>query len=174
MKISGKHNADIVGFSIKRNKSHDGREAAVDLEISIKQEEALSKFGEDFEKLAFATMRVIKADIGDTDDVDSIAFLVDNVKPGHRVVFERHRIALEEEVFEEQPEFLTIRTIDGEPRVIAKLRVPIDVGRTTLITSLAQKVGQTVKIEFEPKQAVLEFKKKNGKANDAAEAPASA
>lgn len=172
MKISGKHNADLVGFSIKRNKSHDGREAFIDLDIGVTEDEAASKFGEDFKLLAFGTMRVIEADVGDNDDVDSIGFLQDDIKPGKRVVFEKQRVSLLEDVFEEQPELLKIRTVDGTRKAVARFRVPVDVGRATLITQLAQKIGQTVSVEFDPVQAGFGFKTKNGAPAATAEAQA--
>jgi len=153
MKIILKTAADIVGFQIKRNKTHDGREASVDLDIGVKREDA-SKFGEEFEALAFATMRVME---NDKDGGNSFSFLVDSIKPGHRVVYEQHRIKIAGQNISEQPELLGIRTVDGEARVVVRVRIPIGVDKAALISELATKVGQTIKVEFEPQQAGFEF-----------------
>ncbi len=171
MKIKGKLNADIVGFAIKRNKSHDGSEAAVDIDVGVTEEDAKEKFGADFHVLAFGTMRVMEAE-GD-DDVDAIAFMQDTIKPGSRVVFESHKIKLDGETITEQPELLSIKTVDGEARVIARLRIPVKTDKTAAINSLVQSVGKTVKVEFNPQQGELELrspKGSNGKATEEASA----
>jgi hypothetical protein len=157
MKLKLKTPADIVGFNIKRNKSHDGREAVVDLEIGVKQDDA-SKWGEEFKALAFATMRVME---NEKDGGNSVAFLVDSIKPGHRVVFERHTVNIAGQKINEQPEMMSIRTVDGEARVVARIRLPIAVEKAALIGELVTKVGQTVRVEFEPEQVQFEFKHKS-------------
>lgn len=156
MRLQLKTVSDVVGLSIKRNKAHDGREAFVDLEIAVKQNEA-SKWGEDFEALAFATMRVNEDDSG-----NSIAFLVDTIKPGHRVVFEHHAVNIAGQQINEQPELMNIRTVDGEARVIARVRLPISVDKTALINELITKVGQTVSVEFNPQQLTIGFTRIQG------------
>jgi hypothetical protein len=153
MKLKLKTPADIVGFTIRRNKSHDGREAAVDLEIGVKQDDA-SKWGEDFKALAFATMRVMEHE---KDGGNSVAFLVDSIKPGHRVVFERHTVNIAGQKINEQPELLSIRTVDGEARVVARIRLPVAAEKAALISELVTKVSQTVRVEFEPQQGQFEF-----------------
>lgn len=159
MKLKFKTPADLVAFAIKRNKAHDGREATVDLDIGVKQEDA-GKWGDDFESLAFATMRVME---DEKDGGNSVAFLVDSIKPGHRVVFERHTVNIAGQKINEQPELLSIRTVDGEARVVARVRLPISVDKQILLNELVSKVGQTIKVEFEPAQGQFEFA---NKAND--------
>jgi len=156
MKIRLKTPADIAGFSIKRNKTHDGREATVDLEMSVKHEDA-AKWGEDFESLAFATMRVME---DEKDGGNSVTFLVDSIKPGHRVVFELHTVSIVGQQVNEKPELLGIRTVDGEARVVARVRLPIPVEKQGLISELVTKIGQTVRVEFEPQQGQFEFTSK--------------
>lgn len=175
MKIKSKLNADIVAFNIKRNSAHDGREAYVDLEVSVRHEEAAKKFGEEFAALAFSTMRTIVA--GEDDEGDKIGFLVDDIKPGKNLVYERHIVAIGEDKDEitAQPELLKISPVDGEQRVIAKIRLPVDVTKAGLISKLTKSVGQTVKVEFNPSQGELKFPKGNGAAKVAdVEAPAEA
>jgi len=172
MKITGKLAADIVGFSIKRNKAHDGSEAAVDIEVSVSEDDAKGKFGDDFHTLAFGTMRVVEAE-GD-DDVDAISFMQDTIKPGSRVVFEGHKIKLDGQTITEQPELLSIKTVDGEARIIARLRLPVKTDNTAAINSLVQSVGETVKCEFNPQQGELGFTppKQNGRNGTATETAA--
>jgi hypothetical protein len=155
VKCKGRMVADLVNLEVKSNKNNDGREASVDLDISIKQDAAKESFGDDFATLAFATMQTVD---GPNDTGDSIVFLVDSIKPGQRVVFEKHRIELEEQVFDAQPRMLAIRTVKGEARVVARVRIPIDVGRDKLLSVLAGKVGTTVKINFDPQQPGFDFK----------------
>lgn len=155
MDLSGKWNGDVTGFAIKANKSHDGREAFVDVEISVKQDEAEKKLGADFAALAFSTLRVIEADPDDEESHDGFAFLVDSVKPGRRVVCQLHRVVIGDEEVTVQPELRGIRTIDGEARVVAQIRIPVDVSKKALLNSLTGQVGQTLKIEFEPAQGKL-------------------
>lgn len=159
MRIQGKLNADIVGYSIRRNKSHDGRTALLDVDVGVDEGDAEKKLGEDFHTLAFATMRVIEAE--DDDDVDTVAFLVDVVKPGRRVVLEKHVIDFEGDRIEEQPRLLAIRTLEGKRSVVVRLRIPIDADRGDQI-GFGKKVGKTLKVEFNPKQAGFQFKKGAG------------
>jgi hypothetical protein len=159
MKLKCKLDADIVGLIIKRNKTNDGREAFVDIDIVVKREGAEKRWGDDFVALAFATLQVRADPDADGEDGQSYSFLVDSLKPNNRLVFERHRIELEEEAIEVQPELTGIRTVDGAAQVIARLRLPIDVGRKKLLSNLASKVGVTVKLEFSPQQASFEFKR---------------
>jgi len=171
MKIQGKFPADVVGFCIKRNQAHDGREAFVDIEVGVERQEAAARFGEEFETLAFATLFVRE----DEDGSKSETFLVDTIKPNKRVVFERHVIELEKKRIETQPELLSISTVDGYPKVVAKIRLPIDVSKADLINDLVQKVGKTISTEFNPEQAGFAFEVKKGgkgKKDAAAEAPA--
>jgi hypothetical protein len=161
MKLSSKFTGDIVGVTIKRNKSQDGRDAFVDFDIGIDQAVAKEKWGDDFASLAFSTMRVIAPDPDGDDEEEGnhIGFLVDSVKPNKKFVFERHQVELEEERFECQPELLVIHMVDGAARVNARLRLPIDVGQTKLLSRLCEKVGKTVNVTFNPKQAGFEFAK---------------
>src|SRR3990167_6393078 len=104
MKIKGKLNADVKQVIVKQNQSNDGREAFIDLDAGVTKDEAEKKFGEDFATMAFSTMRVMEADPDAEDDVDAIAFLVDSIKPGSRVVFELHTIDIDGEEVVAQPE----------------------------------------------------------------------
>lgn len=154
MDIKGKMKADIVGFAIKRNKAHDGREAIVDIDIGVSQEHAASRFGDEFSLLAFGTMRVFPAQTD--DDEDTVGFYQDVIKPNHRLVCAKHEIDLDGHRLTEQPKLIGIRTTEGKPYVIARLRIPVDV-TNELITKLAQSVGKTVDVEFEPQQGTLGF-----------------
>lgn len=140
---------------MKANKSHDGREAWVDLEIGVKQEEAEKKFGEAFAILAFSTMRVQEAQ--GEDETDGIVFLQDAIKPGRVMVAELHNVDIEGNQCTVQPELLRIRTVKGEARVVAMIRVPIDVSKASLINAMTKQVGKSVRVEFDPAQGVLSF-----------------
>ena len=161
MKLKGKFNAEIDQLLTKRNKSNDGRTTFVDLEVAVDHDDAEKKWGADFATLAFATMRTVEAE--GEDDEETVAFLVDRVKPNQRFAFELHRISLEDETIDVQPKLIDIRTVDGSSRVVAKIRLQIDVGRDKLISALTGKVGQTIKLEFDPKQGAL-FDLRSGKA----------
>ena len=165
MKIEGKLSADIKQVIVKQNQSNDGREAFIDLDAGVTKDEAEKKFGEDFATMAFSTMRVMEADPDAEDDVDAIAFLVDSIKPGSRVVFELHTIDIDGEEVVAQPELRGVKTVDGEARVIAQLRVPVDVSKKALLNQLVGNVGKTVKIGFIPVQGSLGFEAAKGNGN---------
>jgi len=169
MKIKGKLTADVVGLQIKRDKSNDGREATVDFELGVSEPEAAEHWGEDFADLAFSTMRKRVIDI--ESGKEEIIFLTDSVKPNAEVVYEKHQISLEGEVFEAQPELLSISTTKGVARVVARMRIPVDVGRTALLSALSAKVGNSITVDFDPKQGSL-FDRKKGRAKAKDAAPA--
>jgi hypothetical protein len=158
MRIKTKTSADVVGLNIKRNQKHDGKEAHLDIEVGVKQENA-KKFGADFGDLAFSSMRE-RTEESET----KIVHLQDNIKPGSRVVYERHEILIDDNKLNEQPELLSIRTVDGEARVIAKYRVPVATTQKGLLTKLMGKVGGVVTVEFNPEQQLMDLKQKPEKA----------
>jgi hypothetical protein len=153
MKLKGKFTADVHQLTTKANKSHDGRATFVDLDIAVDHDDAEKKWGQGFATLAFSTMRAVKAE--QEGEEDTTAFLVDHVKPNARFVFEMHRISLEDETIDVQPRLMDIRTVEKSKRVVATLRLQIDVGREKLISALNGKVGDTTKLEFNPKQGQL-------------------
>lgn len=171
MKVKGKFSADVVGFFVKRNKSHDGQTAAVDIDVSVRQEDA-SKFGEDFDALAFGTMRIVQASVDEVEAVDKIAFMQDSIKPGRNVVLERHVVSFDGDRVEEQPELLCIKPVDGEKRVVVSIRIPVDADRAQQL-GLASKVGKTLSVQFNPQQGELPYRKRKDEAA-AEEAEASA
>jgi len=172
MKIKGKLTVDVVGLQIKRDKSNDGREATVDFELGVSEPEAAEHWGEDFADLAFSTMRKRVIDI--ESGKEEIIFLTDSVKPNSKAVFEMHQVSLEEETIEVQPELLSIRTQEGVARVVARVRIPIDVGREKLLAALPVKVGASITIDFDPKQAGFDFKKGKGRVKGKDAEPAAA
>ncbi len=151
MNIETKTSADVVALTIKSNTQNDGKEAYVDVEIGVDQPEATAKFGEEFEGLAFSSMR-----LHDTGEETKVIHLQDTIKPGKRVVLEKHVIDFNGTVVKALPQLLSIRTIDGADRVVAKVRVPLDVG-TKLVTELTELVGKMVDMEFSPQQQVLDL-----------------
>jgi hypothetical protein len=154
MEISGKMSADIKQVLIKCNKANDGREADVDLEISVRQEDAEKHWGEKFATLAFAGMVEDEDDDGKTEP----KHLQETIRPKkQQFVCGVHRIGIEDEVLEAQPQLVGLRTVDGEARVVAKVRIPIDTGRDKLITTIGKKVGFTVKIDFAVQQLGLKL-----------------
>lgn len=153
MDITGKMAADVRQIVIKSNEANDGREANIDLAVSVKQDEAAKKWGEEFATLAFSSLRPRE---GTGDEGDGLAFLQDKIKPAKkRFVCGMHRIDIDGETIDAQPELTAIDTVDGEARVIAHLRIPIDVGRKRLVSALSEKVGSTVKIDFAVQQGKL-------------------
>lgn len=165
MEITGKMSAEVQQIVIKSNESNDGRSATIDVEVSVKQDEATKKWGEEFSALAFGSMRVVQSD-GD-DAGDEMAFLQARIKPAKkRFVCGVHRIGIDEDVVDAQPELLDIETVDGEARVLAHVRIPIDVAKKKLLSSLTDKVGKTVKIDFAVQQPGFRFKS-NGEAEPA-------
>ena len=175
MKITGKFGADIVGIHIKRNKSHDGREAFVDIEIDVRQEDAEEKFGPNFALLAFGTMHDVRTGEDEEEGTDKIAFLQDSITPGRRVVFEKHKIEIDGEQIVAQPGLLKIQTVDGEARVVNKIRIPVDAQKKALISKLMENVGGVVKVSFSPQQASFDFQQAAGtKSNETVEQAAAA
>jgi hypothetical protein len=170
VRIQGKISADVDQVRTKRNKSHDGKTTTVDIDVSVKRDDAATKFGEDFEALAFATMRTRM--VGEGDDAEErITFLQDDIKPGSVIVLERHQIKIDGDLVEVQPQLLGVTTVDGEARVIVHLRIPVDSDRASQM-GISDKVNKTIPVEFEPKQSELPLRKKRGalKAVDSEEA----
>lgn len=152
MKLSLKQNADIEKIVIKSNNSNDGREAVVDLKMSIKKEGA-GKWGADFSDLAFSTMRIAE-DPGDEEN--AIMHYTDKLRPSKRIVMEHHTILIDGNLIDDaQPKLLSIEMIDGEARVVATFRVEIPVTKEAVIHFIAKNVGKSVKVEFNPKQTIL-------------------
>lgn len=160
MQFRGTFSADIKRLEIKSDSSNTGKEANVDIEIGFKQEEAAKKIGEDFVALAFSTMRVVENDEGE----DGHHHLVDSIKPGKYCVLEQHRITIDDlGEFTAQPKLLSIIPVDGEPKVNARIRIPVDTSKSQL-AAVMKLVGQAVKVKFSPAQGELEFERggKNG------------
>lgn len=153
MEIKGKMAADLVAYTIRRNKSHDGKTAHLDLDVGVSEQDAAKRFGDAFRTLAFATMHVEETEDGE----HTYSFLQDAIKPGKRVVCERHVISIGEHEVSAQPTVLAIRPVDGANRVTVRLRIPLDPkqGEKIGITSMAWK--ETVPIEFSPQQAQFAF-----------------
>lgn len=159
MKLKGTFSVDIRRFEIKSDSSNTGKEALVDIEIGLKQEEAEKKIGEDFVALAFSTMRVQENDEGE----DGYHHLVDSIKPGRNCILEQHRITIDDQPeFVAQPELLRIKPVDGEPKVTALIRIPIDVSKAAVINALTKLVGESVKVKLNAAQGELAFSGGNG------------
>ena len=126
MRVEGKLNCDLRQVIVKQNQSSDGQEAFLDLDAGVTKDEAEKKFGEDFASLAFSTMRVLEAQ--DDDETDAIAFLVDSIKPGSRVVFELHTIDIDGEEITAQPELRGIKTVDGEAGPLRVVQPGLQIG----------------------------------------------
>jgi len=152
MEISGQMIAYVKHVLIKCNDGNDGTEADVDLEIWVRKEDAEKNWGEKFLTLAFAGMVEDEDDDGKTKP----RHLQESIKPKkQQFVCAMHRIGIEGEVFEAQPRLVGLRTVDGEARVVAKVRIPVDTGRETLLTALGRKVNQSVKVNFDVQQLGL-------------------
>jgi hypothetical protein len=171
MNIQGKLTGDVVGVLTKTNKTFDGRETFVDIDCPVSREEGLELFGEVFEKVAFGSMVMATNDDGETTPTH----YQDNPKPGSKVVFEKHTYRVVGHDIVGQPEFRGIKTIQGEERVMAKLRLPVETD-SPAVELLRQKAGRSpVTVEFTPTQAQLAFSAKRGESaveriNNAAEA----
>lgn len=152
MRIQAKCSADIVGFSIKRNQTHDGKEGFVDIEVGVDRQDASDQFGHDFDALAFATMMMVNDNEGAGE---KIVFLQDTIKPGSRVMFDRHIIEIDGHEIRDIPVLTGIKTIDGAERVIAKIRIPVEVTKKGLVSALTQSVGKVVTAEFNPEQLTI-------------------
>lgn len=150
MHISAKVQGDLADLHIKRNQKHDGKEATVDIEIGIKQDES-DNWGEDFHDLAFASMCERVSD----DGAATLVHLQDTIKPNKRVVYERHKMTIDGSVVRAQPELLALKTVEGEAKVVAKFRVPISTNAKELLGKLMDKVNTVIKVEFEVEQPDL-------------------
>lgn len=146
MIIRAKVSGDLADLHIKRNRKHDGKEATIDLEIGIRQQEA-ANWGVDFNDLAFSSMCERTQ-----DGVTTLVHLQDTIKPNTQVVYERHVILIDGQKVKEQPKLLSMKTVEGEAKVIATVRVPVSVTQKKLLASLMDKVNSMVSLEFEPEQ----------------------
>ncbi len=163
MKITGTVAADIRKLEIKSDNTNTGKEALVELDVGLTEQQARDKIGEDFVALAFSTMRVRENDEGE----QGFHHLVDSITPGKNCVMEVHRIKFGEREISKQPEVTKIKPVDKEAKVVARIRVPIDTASTELLSELMQQVGQTVDVVFNPAQGELDFQaaRRNGNGN---------
>lgn len=166
VEIKGKMSADVTAIGVKRNQAQDGRTAYCDLEIMVTQEDAESRFGPEFAKLAFSTLEVRE----DPTGAKCFSFLQDTIKPNDRLVLSRHRIEIADAVLGEQPELRAIKTCDGSPRVVAEIRIPVPTTHKALM-ALAKCVGATIDVKFAVESPKLGFEvvdggeKKRGKSS---------
>jgi hypothetical protein len=146
MRIAGQFTADLRKFQITANQERDGREALVDFDIGLDEDDAATACGGDFAKLAFGST---------TSREGETTHLQDSIKPGKKVVWELHKIEIAGETVEAQPELRTLKPVDGERRVVASFRIPIPVDKSKPLRALVDKVGQNISVEFNPAQQVL-------------------
>lgn len=151
MRISAKTKANVLEVNVKGNKNLDGKEAYVDFAVAIEQRFAYD-FGEDFETIAFSTMRQRAVD---NDGSIKFVHLLDSIKPGKRATYEPHAVNVDCSEFFSTPEILKITPVDGSDCVIARIRVPIESSQKHLIQDLVSKVCKTVDLQFVPKQCCM-------------------
>lgn len=157
MEINGSFSADVTDYHVKCHKEADGQTATFDVVVGVTKQEATKKFGADFEKLAFGTMYVKKANPEDPKSADVISYLQDKIKPGGNVVFPRHVVTIDgSDPFQEQPQLFAIEPQEGVERVLVTLRIPIDVDRAEKF-GIGSKVGQTLTVAFNPQQGQFDF-----------------
>lgn len=147
MRIESETVADVVALVVRKGK--DSSECYVDLEIGVAQAEAMKEWGDEFESLAFSSMRV--RDVG---DLTSTTFLVDTVKP--KVVYELHEVELGGITLKVQPELRTIKTVPGDAMVVAHIRLPISgLVMSSSLGELGEMVNSTADVSFKPAQLEL-------------------
>lgn len=157
MEIEVKTSADIIGLSVKRNKKQDGKSAFLDIEIGVKRTDAAKFGGDTFIDLAFSSMR----ESVDDDGAATVIHLQDKIKPGSKLTHPRHIIHIDGEVIKsQQPKLFSIRTIEGEAKVVATYRIPIPTAQRKLLASIVDKVGTLVAVEFAPEQHLMDLEDK--------------
>ena len=156
MQITGKMTAFVKQVLTKANKTHDGTTTDVDLEIAVKADDAAKKWGTKFATAAFSNF--VEAE--DEDGVKESQWLQDKIKPARkRFICEKHQVALGDDVLETQPRIVDFTPVDGEPKVIVKVRIPIETTRAQLVGKLTKAVATELKVEFNVAQLAIEFRK---------------
>lgn len=158
MDIRGKLPCDVVAVTIKANESHDGKDAMVDIECGVRQEDAVARFGQDFADMAFSTLKVIEAK--DENETDSYGFLVDTIKPNRRVVIGKHRLQIGEHQIDADPKLRAIKTEKSEPRVVVRIRFHVETSKKQLLSYIQDHVGSMLTVDFEPAQGQFDFVEK--------------
>lgn len=161
MRIEAKLQAEVAAFNVKPGC------ATIDIEVGVKQDGALKIWGDEFESLAFSSMR-----LRDGKDETSVEFLVDKVTPGKRVVMEVHQIDYTsidkvKVTLKGQPELRCIKTCPGEAKVIACLRLPVPLTflDAAQVHELVESVGVFGAFDFSPAQQVLDLQTKEPSVN---------
>lgn len=154
MRIRGTFTADLIKFLIKSNESNDGREAQVDVDIALQEDDAKAAIGEDFATLALGTA---VDRIPEDGNVAELVHLQDKQKPSKKRfgAFELHKIEIAGERIEVQPELLHVSGIEGQRAMVARFRIPIPVDKMKPLKALLDKVGKKISVEFDPKQETL-------------------
>ncbi len=152
MDISGKLNGEIVKYSNKSNKKHDGTTAQVDVAFILNQAGVETHFGPDVAQAAFGSMQVSEGEDGNV----GYRHLQDAIKLARKSnVFQKHQVTLsgEDESFDiqAQPSVIDISTIQGLEQVEITVRIPIDSG-TDASSWCDAMVGNTIGTRWAPMQ----------------------
>lgn len=149
MRLSLTTQAIITKLTVEADKN-GGKKASVTLVVSVDRDES-AQWGEDFEDLAFGTMREMGATtVDDDEDALCIGFLVDKLKPGKRWVPEMHEITIAGHTLHEQPVIHEIQTIDGESRVLVEMRLKVPADNNCALDALLRAVNEAVELSLKP------------------------
>jgi hypothetical protein len=155
-------NMDLVGLQVMKG---DGNTVRAKLEMKITDTEALGFFGEDFKRLAFGDMQIVKLDEDEGGDVEprfGIQKKIINADLDHHVI---NLLGNESTV---RPRILSIIPIKGERAVRLCVAVSFIANEASrpFIGELAQKFAQQFRVTFKPAQGQLPL---NGSAEDSSE-----
>ena len=146
MKIDAKLRGDLVAIPFNYNEDTNHRSFSPTIRVGCTAAEAVKKFGQAFERIAFGTLKK-----------DSNVFGYKSMTPA--LVCEIHKLTIcGSDGGAVQPEIKKITPIEGKCEVTVDIRLPISIkGRKALAGAVAMEFGSVIEVELEASQMDLEL-----------------
>ena len=175
MQINGKLAGKLEKLTMANNKSRDGQTAIVDFITRMNRPDCEASLGVEFSNtVAFGGMvkRATTDSEGKVDGGEEIVHLIKSPQPTGKVVMQIHKIRMLGRVLEKIQPSIGCNGVQGEEKVDVTIRFPVDISvDETFDTKMLAtfKASRALKIDFTPKQGVLDFQGAKAKADAAGE-----
>ncbi len=146
MKFDCKWKGDLVAIPFNFNEDTNHRSFSPTIRVGCTAAEAKKKFGAEFERIAFGTLKDGSNDFGYRSMTPAI-------------VCEMHKLKIcGADAGAVQPEIIKIKPIDDKCEVAVDIRLPINMkGRKSLAGAVAMEFGAVIEVELEHSQLDLDL-----------------
>ena len=149
MKIQGKLQGDMIGFSLKHNPENGVRVANVKIAVRADRDRCERLFGEALARLAFGSMSK-----PGPESEEIVSFGYKKLEPSE--ICEFHNIKIAGKSIDAQPVIKSIVPVKDESTVTIVVETPILIGADKeLAGALCAEFGEVIEMEFEPAQREL-------------------